>query len=234
MILTILGNNGPYPTVNGATSSYLLKTDDNKKIIFDMGSGAFSNLLKNDNPSDIDAIIVSHLHYDHIADLGVLSYYLQSHKSKKIQLLFPEKTFFTQDFENKGVFDVKYYSSSDVFFMGDTKITFKRTNHPVLTYSSMVEENGKRFLYTGDTNYFAEIEDLFSVCDSALCDSCFLRENGDLLRPHMSVKKVCELGEKYKVKVILTHLNPEISEIEIKNEAFGNYIISHVNECYKI
>lgn len=233
MILTILGNNGPYPAKNGATSSYLLQTNEGKKIVFDMGSGAFANLLKNDNPSDVDAIIISHLHYDHVADLGVYLYYIQSHKSKKTQLFFPDKTPFTQDFEGKG-FDIKYYSSSDALLIGDTKITFKRTNHPVLTYSSMVEEDGKRFLYTADTNYFAEIEDLFSVCDSALCDSCFLRENGDLSRPHMSVKRVCELGRKYKVKVILTHLNPEISEVEIKSEAFGDYIISHVNETYKI
>lgn len=234
MKLTILGNNGPYPAKDGATSSYLLNLKNDKKIILDMGSGAFSNLLSACEPALIDAVIISHLHYDHISDLGVFSYYVQSHKSKKIRLYFPEKNFFTQDFEKKDAFEVKYYTQSDVLEVDNAKISFQQTNHPVLTYSCLVDDGVKKFLYTGDTNYFSGIEDLFSACDVALCDSFFLRENGDLKRPHMSVKTVCELAQKHDVKVILTHLNPGISKVELKREAFGNYIISNVNETYEI
>lgn len=234
MKLTILGNNGPYPAKDGATSSYLLNLENGKKIVLDMGSGAFSNLLRACEPALVDAVIISHLHYDHVSDLGVFSYYLQSHKKEKIQLYFPERTSFTQDFEKKDAFEVKYYNQSSVLAFENTKITFQQTNHPVLTYACLVDDGVKKFLYTGDTNYFSEIEELFYACDVALCDSFFLCENADLKRPHMSVKTVCELAQKHDVKVILTHLNPDISKGQIKGEAFGNYIISSLNETYEI
>ena len=49
----------------------------------------------------------------------------------------------------------------------------------------------------------------------------------------MSVMAV-ELGQKYGVKVILTHFNPETDKKLIENECFGNYEISEINKSYTI
>ncbi len=50
----------------------------------------------------------------------------------------------------------------------------------------------------------------------------------------MSVKGVCELGQKYGVKVILTHFNPETDKKLIEKESFGDYEISEINKSYTI
>ena len=49
MKLTVLGNNGPYPSKGGATSGYLLEFDD-RLFLLDCGSGVFSNLLRHVQP----------------------------------------------------------------------------------------------------------------------------------------------------------------------------------------
>ena len=52
MLLRIIGECGPYPKPLGATSCYLLETENNK-IVLDMGSGAFSKLSDIVKPEEI-------------------------------------------------------------------------------------------------------------------------------------------------------------------------------------
>src|SRR5690625_422593 len=73
MKLTVIGFWGGYPAKNGATSCYLLEKDD-FAIIIDAGSGSLSKLQNYISPADLDAVIISHYHQDHIADIGVLQY----------------------------------------------------------------------------------------------------------------------------------------------------------------
>lgn len=76
MKLHILGINGPYPESNGATSGYLLEAADTL-LQLDFGSGILARLTAKLPPQSLSAILLSHWHYDHTADLLVLSYLLQ-------------------------------------------------------------------------------------------------------------------------------------------------------------
>lgn len=76
MKLTVLGNNGPFPSPGGACSGYLLE-EDSTKILIDCGNGVLSNLQKICPFEDLSAIILTHLHSDHISDLMVLRYAVQ-------------------------------------------------------------------------------------------------------------------------------------------------------------
>src|SRR5690625_2660784 len=73
MKVTIIGFWGGYPAAGGATSAYLVEEKD-FKLLVDAGSGSLSKLQKYINISDLDAVIVSHYHHDHVADIGVLQY----------------------------------------------------------------------------------------------------------------------------------------------------------------
>jgi len=66
MKLTVLGCYGPYPKARGACSGYLLESQDTK-ILIDCGNGVLSRLLEYcGNLNNIDAILISHLHPDHM------------------------------------------------------------------------------------------------------------------------------------------------------------------------
>src|SRR5699024_12774482 len=73
MKVTIIGFWGGYPAAGGATSAYLVEEKD-FKLLVDAGSGSLSKLQNYINISDLDAVIVSHYHHDHVADIGVLQY----------------------------------------------------------------------------------------------------------------------------------------------------------------
>ena len=46
-------------------------------MLMDCGSRAVTELEKEISPLDLDAVIISHYHPDHVADLGVLRHYFQ-------------------------------------------------------------------------------------------------------------------------------------------------------------
>ena len=78
MQLTILGNNGPFPAPNGACSGYLLESDSgDTRVLIDCGPGVLARLMDLGGPAALDAVLLSHLHYDHMSDMLPMQYALQ-------------------------------------------------------------------------------------------------------------------------------------------------------------
>ena len=71
MKLHLLGVNGPFPESKGATSGYLLQADS-ALIQLDLGSGVLARLTALAAPESLDALFLSHWHFDHTADVPVL------------------------------------------------------------------------------------------------------------------------------------------------------------------
>ncbi len=72
MKLTILGSGSPEAYARRASSGYLVEVG-NDKILFDVGGGVVSNLLKAGYlPGDITHLVLSHLHSDHMMDYARL------------------------------------------------------------------------------------------------------------------------------------------------------------------
>ena len=93
MKLTVFGNNATCPEADGACSCYLLQTKG-KRILLDMGNGSAAKLQKHLPLTQLDAIIISHLHFDHFGDLFCAKYALETKRAygenlKPIPLFIP-------------------------------------------------------------------------------------------------------------------------------------------------
>ena len=90
MKLTVLGTSGPFPRPGSACSGYLLESD-NARILLDCGSGVISRLLQICDVSALDAVVLTHLHFDHCSDIGVLRYALEASLAKPcVRILSPD------------------------------------------------------------------------------------------------------------------------------------------------
>ena len=77
--LVVLGAGPAFTDHLGATgAAYLLRHADGS-ILLDLGQGSFPRLAHELEPSELDAILVSHLHPDHFVDLVPLRHYLRWH-----------------------------------------------------------------------------------------------------------------------------------------------------------
>ena len=206
MKLTVLGNTGAYPGPGGACSGYLFESAGSR-IILDFGSGVMANLEKHHSFSEIDLIICSHLHSDHISDLYVLRYALES-KDLQVPLFVPsEPPLELASLYYKDVYKIKILSEDLILNEDHLTITFKVLKHPVLDFGTKITDGETTFLYTGDTAYTPALLEFAKGVDVMLCDATFLEDV--VSEKHLSVKEACEIANEAGVKtLILTHLAP--------------------------
>ncbi|QIB26345.1 MBL fold metallo-hydrolase [Caloranaerobacter azorensis] len=229
MKLTVLGNNGPYPKPGGACSGYLFETDD-KKILIDCGNGVLSRLLKICSISDIDVIILTHLHSDHISDIMVMKYAIGVNKMKgKCNVTIPLYTP-TDDYEMvkrlnyNNSFNIIPIEEDTIINLDDIEITFRRMKHPIKTFAVKIRKGKKTFVYSSDTSYNESLIDFSKNADLLLCESGLLEEDREDNAPHLSAKQAGEIGKKAGVKrLILTHFWPEYNLERVKIEASQSF-----------
>ena len=71
MRLTVLGGCGAWPEAGQACSGYLIEHDD-FRLVVDLGYATFPRLLEYTPAAEVDAVLISHGHPDHCADLNPL------------------------------------------------------------------------------------------------------------------------------------------------------------------
>ncbi|MBS4761425.1 MBL fold metallo-hydrolase [Carnobacteriaceae bacterium zg-ZUI252] len=233
MKLTILGCMGAYPSNNMATSSYLIESDG-FKLLLDMGSSSFQNLAKIMEPTDIDALILSHYHHDHIADVGVLSYafqlkpVLEEKKQKQLTIYAHQQNERFSDLTIPNVSTGIAYNPEEILRVGPFKITFLKTIHPVICYAMRIEDkvSKKVLVYTADSAYLADFITFAKNADMLLADGMLL--DGNENHPaHMTSAQVAKIAELADVKeVVLTHLPPFNQETLLQQAKAVNETIS--------
>ena len=75
MRITVLGKSPSWQDAGGACSGYLIETDETK-VLLDCGNGVFGKLRERIDYTELDGVIISHLHADHFLDLVPYSYAL--------------------------------------------------------------------------------------------------------------------------------------------------------------
>ena len=66
--LTVIGFWGAYPGPGEATSGYLLQSEG-FNLLVECGSAVLSRLPGHVEPDALDAVLISHYHADHVADI---------------------------------------------------------------------------------------------------------------------------------------------------------------------
>lgn len=205
MNLHILGCSGSYPAAGGATAGYLVKEGDTH-ILMDMGSGVLSALMKVFDPAQLDAIIITHWHYDHACDLLPLQYYLQV-VGKKLDIYAP-----TQPAPLRGLCECPYFKLHDlaeVRSIGAFQVSTCKVEHPMPCYAVKLEAEGRRLVYTGDAMRYEDLIPFAKDADLLLCDGTFTVKQWKPTLPHMSARMAGEFASALQnVRLVVTHIPP--------------------------
>ena len=225
MKVTVLGNNGPYPAPGGACSSYLIEANGTR-ILADAGSGSLSNLMKVMDPADLDAIILTHLHWDHITDIFVLYYYLHvarlnGRDINPIPLYMPKTP--SDNYRilaEFNMFKTHILNDGQTIFIKNIELETARMTHPVETYALGFSSGDQSIVYSGDTTYNKRLPVFAEGCDILITDSAFLDSQLKETSPHMSAAQSAKVATKAGVKrLLLSHQIPGIDKNAYKMEA---------------
>lgn len=228
MKITVLGPWGAYPKAGEATAGYLLEHGGFKYLI-DCGSGVLSQLQKNVPLYDLNAVLISHDHYDHVADLGCLQYAAlvdtDLGKRKEELPIYLAGGMSRHTFRSmKGSVVYPIVEESVVHLNGGIKVTFFETFHEYCTLAMRFELDGKSIVYTADTFYDERLTPICKDADLLIAETSFYAEFEAKKYGHMNTLDVGKLATEASVKrLVLTHL-PHFGNIEkLVEEVSGIY-----------
>jgi len=229
MELTVLGKYGPYPRAGGACSSYLL-TCGETRILLDAGNGSLSNLQKHTDFRNISAIVLSHLHSDHISDLLVLRYAIQNTKSPPVPLYLPDSPGDVYAlFKAEKAYQTNIITGNMRVGIGNASVTFKKMTHSVDSYAVKVKCGGRTLVYSGDTNMNDGLAGFALNADALLCDAAFSAETMPANPPHLTSAQAAQIARRAQVKKLyLTHIAPEQDENILLTQAKAFFINSEI------
>ncbi|ARK25078.1 hypothetical protein SporoP37_10735 [Sporosarcina sp. P37] len=239
-----LGIWGGYPKANSATSSFLIE-HDGFHCLFDCGSGVLSSLQNYIALEQLDAVVISHYHADHIADIGslqfsrIIQYYLgqpspalpiYGHKQDKEQ--FAKLTYKEQ---TQGI-EIQEHSSVQI---GPFTVTFCPTVHPVYCLAVKFTVNGKSAVFTADTEWSDQLVTFAQHADILFSEANLYEEHLGKSPGHLAGSEAGTLAQQASVtQLVLTHLphHGDVSDIlyEAKKKFSGPAEIAEVGKKYEL
>ncbi|MBA2174542.1 MBL fold metallo-hydrolase [Halobacillus locisalis] len=211
MKVTVIGYWGAYPAAGSATSGYLFERDGFRMLV-DCGSGVLSRMQQFVKISDVDAVVLSHYHHDHIADIGALQYAcLVKNTLNETSDILPiyghaeEKEKFDQLTHQytKG----HRYNPEDPLQVGPFTIDFQKTQHPVACYGMRVSDGEHSVVYTADTSYMKEWIGFAEEADLLITDTNFYKGMDGSKAGHMTSEEAATIAAEAKVDTLwLSHL----------------------------
>lgn len=238
MELTVLGMNGPFPAANGATSGYLV-SGDKTHMAMDLGSGTLGRLTALMPPEKLDALLLSHWHFDHCSDVLPLLFRLQACAAKPLDVYAPvdESSMVRKMVQQNSAFCLHDVQKDDKVQIGEFSVRVFAARHPVPGVMYRVKDGEKTLCYTGDTNTVAGLTDFAQDADLLLADGLFPTEMWQEGLPHLSAAQTAELARDARVKkLVITHLNPNIDPETLLKQARAirtDAELAHIGATYR-
>jgi ribonuclease BN (tRNA processing enzyme) len=222
MRLTILGRSPASPNPGEACAGYLLEAGG-ARVLLDIGPGVVAQLLRRNRPDDLDAVVVSHMHADHMLDLVTLRYvypWRPRPKEERLRVVLPPGSADQMLDLARGVGSARHFE--DTFRLsehdGSSGFTFgELTLRPIETllyipcWGFRTEADGRRFAYTADTAPCTGLTDLAEDVDLLLSEATLRTLDEDAAPPeprgHLLPAEAGEIARDGGARrLMLTHL----------------------------
>lgn len=246
MRLTVLGCAGSFPGPDSACSAYLVEADD-FRLLVDFGTGSLSALQRYASLTSIDAIILTHLHADHILDACsyvVVRRYSPEGAYPALPLYGPYGTAdrLAAAYGENSLDDVYTFHDlkAGTFGIGPFSITVDRVNHPVETYGVRLEHGGRVLAYSSDTAPCEALIRLSHGADLFLCEASYPDGAENPPDLHLTGREAGEAASKAGVgRLVLTHLvaawGSEAAAFAAAESAFSGPVeVARVGSRYEI
>lgn len=216
MKLTILGCYGPYPPSGGCCSGYLLQEKD-CSVLLDCGNGVLSRLQEYIDYRKLNAIILSHLHADHVSDIMIMRYGLEMSynaglRHEPLPLYAPADP--ASEFERlsyKNAYTVSSIDCGDTLQVGPFTMQFRKGVHAVTSLAMRIQSLSGTLVYSSDTENNSSLLEFASNADLFLCEANYHEEDiNNNLPNHLSAGQAAQIASAAGVKrLFLTHHHPE-------------------------
>jgi ribonuclease BN (tRNA processing enzyme) len=251
MRITVLGKSPSWQDAGGACSGYLVE-DDETTLLLDCGNAVFSKLRLFRDYTEIDAVLISHLHADHFLDLVPFAYaltyaprqqpvpvagYPGTGSPARPRLIAPRGA--RECFRRvvgawgneeliESAFALEEYDADSTLEVGTIRARLHEVPHFTTTYAiDFTSANGSgRFTYGADCSPGNELVEIARDTDLLLVEATLPRPERTGIRGHMTPAEAGEHARRAGARrVVLTHISDELDPDWARaqgTEAFGS------------
>lgn len=231
--VVVLGASGTYPLPGSACSGYLIRRGS-QSVWIDAGTGTFANLQQHTDFRDLDAVVLSHMHPDHVLDIYPFYHALRfaptdprglpvysPSGAEELLLKFmeinPEPAF--GDFA--GYLQFEKVRHCDEITIAGFDFRFAEAIHPVETYAMRIQAGGKVLTYSADSGPSDDVMKAAKDADVFIVEATLQESNPALVEIHMTAEEAGIMAAEANCgRVVLTHLWPGLDpEVSISQAA---------------
>ena len=235
----MLGKSPAMPDAGGAHSGYLI-THAGFTLLLDCGSGVFAKLRAYADPVAVDAVLISHLHADHMVDLlpfsFAIAHLLGGEPRRRPPLWAPpgaRAAFATfaasvgmEDQINDG-FSVSEYDPTGELQLGPLTVSFCEVPHYIRSWAcDLRTDEGRRLTFGGDCGPNDAIVELARETELLMMEATEGAgpHRGDDFRGHLTAREAGALARRAgAARLVLTHYSDQLDAEELRAGAEATF-----------
>jgi ribonuclease BN (tRNA processing enzyme) len=242
--ITVLGKSPAWQDADGACSGYLVE-GGGQRVLLDCGPGVLAKLRRFVDYLDVDAVVISHLHADHVLDLVPFASGLRYAPRQqpvpvagwpgreppvRPRLLAPPGAperfaalcaatgMHAEHIET--AFDLTVYDPAGTYALGELTVRFTPVPHFIPCNAVEIREGGARFTFSADCAPNDALCELAADTDLLLIEATLPRPERDGDRGHLTPAEAGEHGAKAGARrLVLTHFSDELDGAWAQSEA---------------
>lgn len=217
MRITVLGSCGAWPSAGQACSGFLVEHED-FKVVVDIGYAVLPRLLEHTSPHGVDAVLISHGHPDHCADLNPLlrARALDDAPPPALPVYAPPRALdAVLALDRPGMLDAAYelreFEPGERLELGPFQVATRLLPHMLPNAGIRLEAGGRRVAYTGDTGPSPDIPELARDADLLIAEATHAEMVPEDIANHLSsARQAGEYAAEARAgRLLLTHLWPD-------------------------
>lgn len=239
MRLTVLGRSPALPNPGEACAGYLVE-GGGARLLVDIGPGVVAQLLRHRHPGELDAVVVSHMHSDHMLDLVTLRYvypWRSRPPDERLRVIVPPGSADQLVDLARGaggrtyledVFRLSEHDGHSPMAFGGLTLTPVETQHFIRCWGFRAEADDRILAYTADTAPCDGLLDLATDADLLLSEATLRSLDEDAAPPeprgHLLPGEAGDAARETGARrLILTHLPVEDGAAWARGQAAAAY-----------
>ena len=237
MRLVVLGKSPAWPDPGGACSGYLIE-QDGFTVLLDCGAGVFGKLTECQDYLTLGAVLISHLHADHILDLVPFSYGLhlsprRTEPPRRPPLHAPPGA--GQALARLGscwndselisqAFDLREYDPERALDVGPLTVRFCPVPHYTQTFACELAADGRRITFGADCGPNPTLEEFARGTNLLIAEATLSEPDADVPRGHMTPFEAGEMGRRAQAqRLLVSHFSDELGVEWVREESARGY-----------
>lgn len=238
MLFRIIGYWAPYPRAGQACPGYLISSGTSH-LLLDCGHGVCSQLARWLPAEQLGAVVITHFHPDHYADLFAVRHIIRAAMGKStryepLTVYMPaEPRYHYQSFAAMKELQVIPLNDNTHFTVGNMQIKAFAVYHPIPAFGIRVDYQSRSLVYTSDTSFNQKLVKQIRGTKVLLCECSLRLADGAVAEQlgHMTTADAGRLAREGGAEILMaTHFWPdydvELLQQEIQQEYNGKIIMA--------